>query len=124
MSNHAYYFALFVTGVWVHMLQSDAHKDGAAAASAARPSVLVRRTSRFGVPMPVSSSHSFTAAMTHQPGQVTVGGPLAILPAPSSRLQPAAEYLLPAETTASNTDNQSAQVRTQCYRFWLLLDMS
>ena len=65
--------------------QSDTHADGTQGVPTARPSVLVRRTTRIGVPAPLSSSRSFTTAMTHQPSAATVGGPLGILPVPSRR---------------------------------------
>ena len=75
-----------------------------------RPSVLVRRTSRFGVPMPLSSSRSFTTAMTHQPSAATVGAPLGILPVPSRRTRMTTEQLLPSLTAADSAANQPAEV--------------
>ena len=102
----------------LRMSQSDAHKDGAMTASTARPSVLDRRTGRFGLPTPVSSSESFTALMTHQPGQVTVGGPLAMTTAASSRDRAAAEYLLPSPTAACGAAQQPAEARRI---YWVLM---
>ena len=84
--------------------QSEAQKDGAFTASEARPSVLVRRTSRFILPTPMTSSDSFTAAMTHQPGQVKIGAsPLAMLPAaPVSARSTADAALLPSTSALAD----------------------
>ena len=89
-------------------LQSDAQKDGAATA---RPSVLVRRTTRIGVPVPLSSSRSFTTAMMHQPSAATVGGPLGLLPAPSRRTRTTAEQLLPTPDATGSASDQLGEVR-------------
>jgi len=93
--------------------QSDAHKDGTQSAATARPSVLVRRTTRIGVPVPLSSSRSFTTAMTHQPSAATVGGPLGLLPVPSRRTRTTAEQLLPSLEAAGNQHGEVRQEITQ-----------
>ena len=87
--------------------QSEAQKDGIRATFEKRPSVLVRRTSRFGIPTPLTSSNSFTAAMTHQPGQVTIGAsPLAMLPAAPVPTR------LTADTVLPSSNAPPAEVRT------------
>ena len=101
--------------------QSDTHADGTQGVPTARPSVLVRRTTRIGVPAPLSSSRSFTTAMTHQPSAATVGGPLGILPVPSRRTRPTAEQLLLSSEEAVRAGDQPGEVRMLLTRFSVLL---